>query len=186
MPNVQATALLLDIQRGGPETIAALFPYVYDELQRLARSQLRRERADHTLNTSALVHEAYLKLIDQREMAWQNKAHFCALAARAMRQILIDHARKHNAAKRGHGQRGVTLEDHHGLGSSDSEQLLALDEALTMLGKQNERMARVVECRFFGGMNMEETATALGTSKRTVEREWTRAKAYLAVMLEDA
>ena len=179
-----ATALLTEMRRGGPETIAALFPLVYDELQRLAHAKLRRERVAHTLDTAGLIHEAYLKLIDQTHMEWRDRAHFCALAARGMRDILVDYARRRNAQKRGGGRHAVTLQSFHAFDPHEPETLLALDDALTQLSVRNERMGRIVECRFFGGMNVDETAEALGLSKRTVEREWTRAKAYLTTLLE--
>lgn len=181
-----ATTLLLDYRRsgGGPETIAALFPLVYDEMHRRAHARLRRQRADHTLDTAALVHEAFLKLVDQTHLEWQDEMHFCAIASRCMRDILVDYARHRNAAKRGGGERNLTLETDAAAHLDQTETLLAVNDALDKLMAHNERMGRIVECRFFGGLSMEETAAALGTSKRTAEREWTRAKAYLGYLMK--
>ncbi len=181
-----ATTLLLNYRRsgGGSETIAALFPLVYDELHRLARARLRRQRNDHTLDTAALVHEAFLKLVDQTHLDWQDEMHFCAIASRCMRDILVDYARHRNAAKRGGGQRKLTLDGEAAAHIDQTETLLAVNDALDKLMAHNERMGRIVECRFFGGLSMEETAAALGTSKRTAEREWTRAKAYLGYLMK--
>lgn len=184
-PASHATTLLLNLKGGGPDTIAALFPLIYEELARIAHAQLRRDRRGHTLDTSALVHEAYLKLIDQSHVAWRDRAHFFALAARGMRQILIDYARKHNAAKRGGGAHDLPLDDLELAAAARPARLLALDEALDHLTQRDARMGRVVECRFFAGMNVEETAEALDLSRRTVERLWTKAKAYLTVMLAE-
>lgn len=178
------TALLIDMRGDSADAVNALFGLVYDELQRLAKSQLRRERANHTLNTSALVHEVYLRLIDQTQLEVRDRARFFALAARCMRSVLVDHARRRGAKKRGGGERGLTLEDFHLVSNDQPELLLTLDAALEKLMARNERMGKVVECRFFGGLTVPETAEALGMSKRTVESDWTRAKAYLSRFLQ--
>jgi RNA polymerase sigma factor (TIGR02999 family) len=176
----RATELLVSGRTGGGHAVEALLPLVYDELRAIAHGQLRRERADHTLGTTALVHEAYLKLIDQRQADWQDRTHFFSIAARAMRRILIDYARKHVAAKRGGGFRKVTLEEAVQLAAGErADELLAIDDALRRLASLDERQARVVEYRFFGGMTEEETAEALGVTSRTVRRDWIKAKGWL-------
>jgi RNA polymerase sigma factor (TIGR02999 family) len=175
----EITRLLDHLPAGGRETLDQLLPLVYEELRRVARRRLQNERPDHTLVTTELVHEAYLKLAGLDRMHWQGRAHFFALAAGAMRRILVDHAVRRKAQKRGGDRRQVSL-DQVGLpaehGSAD---LLALDAALERLAERNERQCRVVECRYFAGMSIEETATALGTSPATVKRDWTVARAWL-------
>ncbi|MEM1044125.1 MAG: sigma-70 family RNA polymerase sigma factor [Bacteroidota bacterium] len=176
------TALLSAWTSGEQDAANALMPLVYDELHRLAHRQLRRERSDHTLNTTALVHEAYFKLVRIDRIAWQGRAHFLALAATAMRQVLINYAERRSAQKRGGSQTPRSLD---GLAVPNPEQdaslddLLALDTALTQLEALDARQARVVECRFFGGMTVEETAEALGISPATVKRDWTLSRAWL-------
>jgi RNA polymerase sigma factor (TIGR02999 family) len=166
------------------------FPLVYAELRRLAHRQLRREAGGHTLNTTALVHEAYLRLADQREARWRDRAHFLALAATAMRRILVDHARRHRAAKRGGGARAVRLDEADALAGDAfaaaalaaegrDELLVALDEALARLAALDARQARVVECRFFGGLTEQETAAALDIGLRTAKRDWAKARGWL-------
>lgn len=157
----------------------AAFAAVYDELRRLARHQLNREHAGHTLCTTALVHEAYLRLVGQDRADWQNRAQFMALAGMAMRRVLVDHARRHGAAKRGGGMQRVPLEHIDLVAQGRAELLLALDSALARLAVLDERLVRVVECRFFGGMTEEETAAALGVGLRTVKRDWARARSWL-------
>jgi RNA polymerase sigma factor (TIGR02999 family) len=155
-------------------------PLVYDELRAIAHGQLRRERPDHTLGTTALVHEAYLKLIDQRQADWQDRTHFFSIAARAMRRILIDYARRHVAAKRGGGMRKVALEEAFQLAAGErADELLAIDDALERLAALDARQAKVVEYRFFGGMTEDETAQVLGITSRTVRRDWIKAKGWL-------
>jgi RNA polymerase sigma factor (TIGR02999 family) len=161
----------------------ALFPIAYDELLRVARHHLSRERPGHTLNTTALVHEAYLKLAGDEGTKWRDRARFLAIASRAMRQILVDHARARGRQKRGGGVWPVTLRPDAGSGQEETVDLLALNEALETLAEHDARLRDVVECRFFGGLTAEETAEALGVSLRTVERDWTRARAYLVVLL---
>jgi RNA polymerase sigma-70 factor, ECF subfamily len=173
------TELLLEASNGDRTAFDRLFPLVYEELHRLASRQLRGERADHTLRTTALVHEAYLRLADQRRLGAGNRAHFLALAATAMRRVLIDHARKHRSAKRGGRLQRVPLEAVELPFQERADMLVALDDALTRLAKLDPRQARVVECRFFGGLTEEETAEALGIGLRTAKRDWARARSWL-------
>ena len=160
--------------------VDALLPIAYDELRRLAAAYLRRERPGQTLQPTALVHEAYLRLRKDRPDRWQNRAHFCALAAHSMRQILIERARARAALKRGGAQPRVTLDEALAAGPSRSVDLLALDEALGRLERLDSKAARLVELRFFGGLTIEETADAMGISPATVKRHWTLARAWLA------
>ena len=177
------TALLVAAQEGDRAALDVLFPILYDELHRLAGAQRRRRQADHTVNTTALVHEAYLKLVRQEDVSWKDRGHFFALAARAMRQILTDYARKRQTAKRGGDAHKVSLED--GLDAANpvpaesADELVALDEALKRLERISERQSQVVECRFFAGLPVEETAEALGISEATVKRDWRLASAWL-------
>jgi len=166
---------------GKEDALEALMPIVYAELHRQATNYLRRERVGHTLQATALINEAYLKLIDQREVNWQNRAHFFGIAAQAMRRILVDHARSRHRDKRGGDAENLPLEaaEFAVSPSGTSVDLIALDEALTRLASLDERQSRIVELRFFSGMNVEETAEALGVSKATVKNEWRTAKAWL-------
>jgi len=176
----RVTQLLHRAGEGDPTAAAAAFPLVYDELRLLAHRQLRRESSGHSLNTTALVHEAYLKLVDQTRTRIKDRSHFFAIAATAMRRILVDHARRHGAAKRGAGAKRVPLEMVDGLAPDERADLrVALDEALVQLAALDARQAKVVECRFFGGLTEEETAEALGTSPRTVKRDWAKARGWL-------
>ena len=152
---------------------------VYEELKRIASRQLGRQQDAHTLSTTALVHEAYLKLVDQTRAEWVDRAHFYAVAAQAMRRILVDHARKHRAAKRGGGDRRVPLDDVDLPIEERAELLVALNEALERLAALDSRLAQVVECRYFGGLSEEETAAALGVTARTVRRDWVKARGWL-------
>lgn len=154
-------------------------PLVYDELRRLANHYLRQERSDHTLQPTALVHEAYLKLIDQSRVDWQNRAHFFGVAAQSMRRILVDHARSHRASKRGGVQQKLALDEAVDYSQPRDIDLLALDDALNLLAKLDVRQSQVVELRFFGGLTIEETAAALGVSPATVKVDWSMAKAWL-------
>jgi RNA polymerase sigma-70 factor, ECF subfamily len=154
-------------------------PLVYDELRRLARHYLRRERSDHTLQSTALVHEAYVRLIGQDSPPWQSRTHFFGIAARLMRQILVEHARAHHAAKRGGHALKITLDDATALLQPADVDLLALDDALQTLSALDERQSRIVELRFFAGLTLEDTAEALEISRATVAREWTIARAWL-------
>ena len=175
------TRMLKDWSSGGNrEALDRLLPFVYDELHRQASRYLRRERSDHTLQTTALIHEAYLKLVDQREVEWKNRAHFFAVAAQAMRRILVDYARTRKREKRGGDDVKLQLDEAVNIsGGEKSIDLVALDEALTRLAEFDERQARVVELRYFSGMTEEETAEVLGISAPTVRRDWNMAKAWL-------
>ena len=165
--------------RGDLQARDDLVPVVYRELQRRAGAYLRRERSDHTLQPTALVHEAFMRLMGQDRVAWQNRAHFFAMAAQMMRRILVDHARAHGAAKRGDGQAPLALDEALVAAPSSNVDVLALDEGLTRLAALDPQQARVVELRFFGGLTMEETAVALRISPATVGRDWALAKAWL-------
>jgi len=173
----EVTQLLAAWSEGDHSALNRLLPLVEDELHRIAHRYMSYERKDHTLQTTALLNEAYLKLVDQR-VQWQNRAHFFGIAAQIMRRILIDHARKHLGAKRAGGQR-VSLEDVAVVGDERAAELLALDEALTNLARVDERKGRLVELRYFAGLSVEETALVLGVSSDTVTRDWRRAKAFL-------
>lgn len=168
--------------RGGRAAADRVFEAVHGELRRLAGGLMRREREDHTLQPTALVHEAYLRLVDDTVVEWENRAHFFGIAARAMRQILIEHARRRGAAKRGGGWERVTLDGLQIAAASDVE-LLDLEEALQQLEKMDERMARVVELRLFGGLKVDEVAHVIGISRRTVHEDWRVARLWLAHQL---
>jgi RNA polymerase sigma factor (TIGR02999 family) len=180
------TLLLEALAHGDREAEAKLIPLVYDELHHLAAGYMRRERPSHTLQPTALVHEVYLKLIQQRDMNWQNRAQFFGLAAQLMRRILVDHARGHLRDKRGGGQQKISLEDELIFSVERSEELLCLDDALSRLQRLNKRQARIVELRFFGGLTNDETAAILGTSPKTVRRDWALAKAWLYMQLKES
>lgn len=173
------TQLLVAWRGGNKEALNSLFPLVYDELRRLAKHYMSRERAGHTLQTTALVNEAYLRLVNQSDVEWQNRAHFFGIAAQVMRHLLVDHARAQQYAKRGGGAQRVTLDETAAINSEDQTTLLALDEALSRLGALDERKMRIVELRYFGGLSVEETAEVLGVSAITIKREWLKAKAWL-------
>jgi RNA polymerase sigma factor (TIGR02999 family) len=176
---------LLDAWAGGDRTaLDRLLPLVENELHRLAHRYLQRERAGHTLQTTALVNEAYLRLVDQRHGRWQNRAHFFAIAAQMMRRILIDHARRIAYAKRGGGSRPASLDEACVIADERAGELVALDEALRSLARVDDRKSRVVELRYFGGLSVEETAEVLGVHPDTVTRDWRRAKAFLRRELE--
>jgi RNA polymerase sigma factor (TIGR02999 family) len=178
-PRDRITALLLDLERGDPRAADFLVPLVYEELRRIASRQLRREAEGHTLSPTALVHEAYLRLVDQTRVQWVNRAQFFAVAARLMRRVLLDHARRVGAAKRGGGWKRMELEGAEIAVEERAAELIALDDALEKLAALNPRLSQVVECRFFGGMTEEETAAALGVTDRTVRRDWIKAKGFL-------
>jgi RNA polymerase sigma factor (TIGR02999 family) len=181
----EVTGLLVAWRSGETDAVDRLFTAVYDDLRRVARHQLRRERAGHTLDTTALVHEAYIRLVDQTRTEWVDRAQFFAIASRVMRRILVDHARRRHSAKRGGARVTVTL------GAATDEPvaqtvaderaatLLAVDEALNRLAVRDARLARVVECRFFGGLTDAETGAVLGITERTVQRDWAKAKDWL-------
>jgi RNA polymerase sigma factor (TIGR02999 family) len=178
-PANDVTLLLREWSAGNDGAFERLIPLVYEDLSRLAHGILMGERAHHTLNTQALVHESYLRLVGKPGGGWQNRSHFFAIASRAMRRVLIDSARRRKAGRRGGGAEPVTWTDGIGSEVRDLDDLLALDEALDALAANHPRMGRIVECRFFGGMTVDETAEALNSSPRTVERDWARAKIYL-------
>jgi RNA polymerase sigma factor (TIGR02999 family) len=176
------TELLLQVREGDPEAMNHLFPLVYEQLHRLAHWQLQHERTGHTLDTGALVHETFLKMVDQPRVHWQDRAHFFRVASWAMRRILVDYARRHRALRRGGGVPPLSLEEEVAV-SQQSDQLVALDEALERLAVVNERLSQVVECRYFGGLTEAETAEALGVTPRTVQRDWRKARDWLALEL---
>ena len=173
------TQLLADVQNGRPDAAPQLMPLVYEELRRLARAQMRGERSDHTLQATALVHEAYFRLVNQPDRTWQNRTHFIRVAAQVMRRMLIDYARARRTAKREGGLQRVPLEEPLLLTEEQSAEVLALNEALERLAQFDARQSRVVELRFFGGLTVEETAEALGLSTKTVKRDWCVARAWL-------
>jgi RNA polymerase sigma factor (TIGR02999 family) len=181
-PN-ELSALVLQWSGEDGEALNRLTVLLYDELRQIAHGHLLRERDDHTLSTTALVHEAYVQLARRTGPAWQGRAQFLALVSRVMRHVLVDYARRRNAAKRGGA--GVRVELDTDLAAADGEvfELLSVNRALEQLAARDERLARIVECRFFGGMREAEIAEALGLSERTIERDWRRARAYLLTML---
>jgi RNA polymerase sigma factor (TIGR02999 family) len=178
-PSHEVTQLLIAWSNGDRDARDELMPLVYEELRRLAHRYMGRERADHTLQTSALVNEAYLRLIDQKDVKWQNRAHFFGIAAQMMRRILVDYARKRSFAKRGGDQRSVPLDDVVIVSPRRAAEVIALDEALTNLAALDPRKSQIIELRFFGGLSVEETAEVLGVSPGTVMRDWTFARAWL-------
>jgi RNA polymerase sigma factor (TIGR02999 family) len=175
----RVSKLLLNWGQGDQGAREALIPLVYDELRRLARRYLRRERPNHTLQSAALVNEAYLRLIRQEQPKWQNRAHFFGVAAQLMRHILVDHARNRAAAKRGAGAPRLTLDPDIALPQERDVDLIALDDALNQLAALDPQQSRLVELRFFGGLSIEETSVVLGVSPATVKREWATARAWL-------
>jgi RNA polymerase sigma-70 factor (ECF subfamily) len=174
------TQLLIDWSKGDKAALDQLMPLVYDELRRLAKRHMARERPEHTLQTSALINEAYLRLVDQKEVHWQNRAHFFAVAAQVMRHILIDHARSYYYTKRGAGAQKIPLDEAAVFTEQRAGEFVALDDALVTLAGLDPRRSQVVELRFFGGLSIEETAEVLKISPVTVQREWRAAKAWLS------
>lgn len=177
--HADVTQLLLEWRNGDQSALNRLMPLVYEELRRLARQSLRRERAGHTIQTTTLVHEAYLRLIDADRVPWQNRAHFFAIAAKLMRRVLVDEARKRHFKKRGSEFTRISLDDAMVMSVERCSELLALDEALDRLARFAARKSEVVELRFFGGLSIEETAAALNVSSDIVKREWRTAKLWL-------
>ena len=173
------TELLVDCTNGDHEALDKLIPLVYEELHRLASHYLRRERSNHTLQTTALVHEAYLRLVDQKNCNWQNRAQFFGVAAQMMRRILVDYARSHRASKRGGSYHRISLSEGAILSEDRDTDLTELDEVLERLATIDPQQSRVVELRIFGGLTVEETAEVMGISSRTVKREWSMARAWL-------
>lgn len=178
-PSQNITKLLVDWRNGDQEALDQLMPLVYEELRRMANHYMRNERKGHTLQTSALVNEAYLRLVDHENIDWQNRSHFFGLAAQAMRRILVDHARSRNYQKRGGNAERVSLDEAANFAEERATELIALDEALQELAKLDPRKSRIVEMRYFGGLTGEETAEVLGISTATVARDWETAKAWL-------
>jgi RNA polymerase sigma factor (TIGR02999 family) len=187
MPHPDPTALLTEWRNGNRAALDELFPLVYDDLRRRARNALRGQAEGHTLTTTALVHETYLKLIAVERVRWEDRAHFMALAATAMRHVLMNYARRSHTAKRGGpGQTRLSLEEAPVLSDAGATELLALDEALQRLAALNERLSRTVELRYFGGLTVEETAESLGVAESTVKLDWQKAKAWLYRELSEA
>src|SRR5678815_132897 len=178
-PKHDITQLLAKWSDGNQSALDELYPLVYDELHRLARRYMSRERKGHTLQTTALINEAYVRLVDQRNVHWANRSHFFAISAQIMRRILIDHARSHAYAKRGGGQQKVSLDETATLQVARAAALISLDDALQSLAKIDQRRSQVVELRYFGGLSNEEIAQALGISPNTVTRDWNMARAWL-------
>jgi RNA polymerase sigma factor (TIGR02999 family) len=178
MEHEQVSHLLEAYAAGDREALDQLLPLIYDELRRIAHAQLRRERQDHSLSTTEVVHEAYLKLLDQRPVARGREVRFLAVAATAVRRALIEYARRRDTLKRGGGQPHVTLDENIAR-TVGTDRLLELDEALTRLASLDERLAAVIECRYFGGLTEEETAAVFGVTSRTVRRDWIKARAWL-------
>ena len=179
-PTNEATRLLIDLSAGNEKAAEALFPLIYEDLRNLAASYLRRERANHTLQATALVHEAYLRLVGVDADSIENRAHFFRLAARAIRRLLVDHARSKAAQKRGENPLFQTQSSLNEVGTWGEQQILELDDALNTLAVLDERKAKLVELRFFGGLTIEEAADSLGIGHSTAERDWAFAKAWLA------
>ena len=175
----QITQLLAEWSDGNQAALDELYPLVYEELHRLARRYMSRERKGHTLQTTALINEAYVRLVDQRNVHWANRSHFFAISAQIMRRILIDHARRHAYAKRGGGAQQVSLEEIAIIAREQSSEILRLDEALKILAKMDPRRCQVVELRYFGGLSNEEIAGVLKVSENTVTRDWNLARAWL-------
>ena len=175
----QITQLLAEWSDGNQSALDKLYPLVYEELHRLARRYMSRERKGHTLQTTALINEAYVRLVDQRNVHWANRSHFFAISAQIMRRILIDHARRHAYAKRGGGAQQVSLEEVAVVAREQSSEILRLDEALKILAKMDPRRCHVVELRYFGGLSNEEIAGVLKVSENTVTRDWNLARAWL-------
>jgi RNA polymerase sigma factor (TIGR02999 family) len=178
-PPHNITQLLIAWSNGDKDAFARLMPLVYDELRQLAARYLHRERPAHTLQATALVHEAYLRLVDQSQAQWQNRAHFFGVAAQVMRRLLVDHARRQHAAKRGGVVPKLALDEALQVAGGRAMDVVALDEALTALAALDSQHSRIVELRFFGGLTIEETAEVVGVSPATVKRDWSMAKAWL-------
>jgi len=175
----EITRLLAEWSDGNQTALDKLYPLVYDELHKMARRYMKREREGHTLQTTALINEAYVRLVDQKHIHWQNRAHFFAISAQIMRRILIDHARRHDYAKRGGGAQQVSLDEVAMVAVERASSLLLLDEALNRLAEMDARRSQVVELRYFGGLNNEEIAGVLKISENTVTRDWNMARAWL-------
>lgn len=184
-PQHEITQLLAEWRDGNQSALDELYPLVYDELHRLARRYMSRERKGHTLQTTALINEAYVRLVDQKNVHWANRSHFFAISAQIMRRILIDHARRHAYAKRGGGAQQVSLEEVAAITPNPSRELVRLDEALKSLAEMDPRRSQVVELRYFGGLSNEEIAGVLNISANTVTRDWNMARAWLYHQLSE-
>jgi RNA polymerase sigma factor (TIGR02999 family) len=182
----EITELLAEWRDGNQSALDELYPLVYDELHRLARRYMSRERKGHTLQTTALINEAYVRLVDQKNVHWANRSHFFAISAQIMRRILIDHARRHAYAKRGGGAQQVSLDEAAAVASGIGAEILRLDEALKTLAEMDPRRSQVVELRYFGGLNNEEIAGVLHVSENTVTRDWNMARAWLYQQLAES
>jgi RNA polymerase sigma factor (TIGR02999 family) len=178
-PQADVTQLLVSWSMGNQAALEALMPLVYGELRRLASAYLRRERPDHTLQSTALVHEAFLKLVNQREVEWRNRAHFYGIAAQMIRRILVDYARSHHAGKRGAGAVKLALDEALAVPEKKDLDLLGLNDVLEQLAQMDPRQNRIVELRFFAGLSIEETAEVMQLSPATIKREWNSARAWL-------
>lgn len=182
----EITQLLAEWSDGNQAALDALYPLVYDELHRLARRYMSRERKDHTLQATALINEAYVRLVDQKNVHWANRSHFFAISAQIMRRILIDHARRHAYAKRGGGAQQVSLDEAATVTRTAGAEMIRLDEALKSLAEMDPRRSQVVELRYFGGLNNEEIAGVLKVSENTVTRDWNMARAWLHQQLSES
>jgi len=178
-PNNEVTQLLIDWGKGDQAALDQLIPLIYQELHKIANGYLRNERSGHTIQPTALIHEAYMRLVSQRMPEWQNRKHFFGVAAQLMRQVLVEHARAHSAAKRGGGEQNLQPDEALAYSKERASDMVALDDALTALAKFDERKSRMVELRFFGGLSLEETADVIGVSIPTVAREMRLAQAWL-------
>lgn len=183
-PSHDITLLLREWRNGDQQALEKLTTLLYDELRRLAARYLRRERPDHTLQATALVNEAYMQLIGQQQMDWQNRAHFIGVAAHLMRHILVDHARAHATAKRGRGEQALPLDEAIGIAGKIAPDVIALDDALKDLARMDERKSRIIELRYFGGLSMEEAAEVTGLSVATIRREMRMAEAWLGRQIQ--
>jgi RNA polymerase sigma factor (TIGR02999 family) len=181
----EITQLLAEWSNGNQTVLDKLYPLVYDELHQMAQRYMNRERQGHTLQTTALINEAYVRLVDQKQVHWQNRAHFFAISAKIMRRILIDHARRHDYAKRGGGAQKISLDEIAVMAVEPAASVLLLDEALNRLGEIDPRRSQVVELRYFGGLNNEEIAGVLKISENTVTRDWNMARAWLYQELKE-
>lgn len=179
------TALLLDLKKGKRDAFDALVPLVYEELRVMARHHLRKKGGNVTLNTTGLVHDAYVRLVDRTQLAWEDRSHFLAVFSTVMRNLVVDYARAKGSKKRGGDRVRVTLAETAATVEAHADQILAVNDVMARLQAMDERMARVVECRYFAGLTEPETAEALGTSERTVRRDWVKAKLVLSNLMND-
>jgi RNA polymerase sigma factor (TIGR02999 family) len=181
----ETTRLLNRLGRGERSVVSAVLPLIYDELRSLAARHMKKERPDHTLQPTALVHEAYLRIVDAKHIEWRGRSEFFALAAQQIRRVLLDHVRGHETQKRGSGAKKVTYDEHLHACLGDGVDYISLDDALTELARRSERQARVIELRFFAGMSVEDTAEVVGVSPRTVKADWRAARMWLAKVMRE-